>query len=190
MFSNKYVAIKVLNGASTEDVLAGRTLEQEAQARLSQPSPYSLHCLVRKSDFVMQGKGSAGRHLCYVMDACGATVDALQRMQGRFPLPTAKHILRHILRGIAHVHHCGVIHTDIKPDNILTSAVLSTEEVNEILISDPPRRHPTEISIDGEVQVAVSQPLPVSLLDILTSRRFVLSDFGAGESHSPTQWND
>ena len=35
-----------------------------------------------------------------------------------FPLPLAKRILLHVLRGIAHAHRSGVAHTNLKQDDI------------------------------------------------------------------------
>jgi serine/threonine protein kinase len=43
--------------------------------------------------------------------------DVLDR-EGRLPWRRALHIARHVLRGLDHAHREGVVHRDIKPDNI------------------------------------------------------------------------
>jgi serine/threonine protein kinase len=43
----------------------------------------------------------------------------LSFVQKDIPLPTTKRILRDALRGIAALHDRGIVHTDIKPNNIL-----------------------------------------------------------------------
>jgi serine/threonine protein kinase len=57
-----------------------------------------------------------GRYL--VMDYCeGGTLRQL--MQPRLPIGLAVAIVADVLRGLAHVHGHGMIHADVKPENIL-----------------------------------------------------------------------
>ena len=67
----------------------------------------------------MPGKGSSGEHMCLVTQILGEDVKTLHeaRIDKDFPLPLAKRILLHVLRGIAHAHRSGVVHTDLKHDN-------------------------------------------------------------------------
>jgi serine/threonine protein kinase len=60
--------------------------------------------------------GPSGRYL--VMDYCeGGTLRQL--MQRPVPIDQAVAIVADILRGLAHVHGRGIIHADVKPENIL-----------------------------------------------------------------------
>ena len=120
--------------------------------------------------------------MCFVSQLLGGDVNKLWKSGGGkpFPLPLAKRILLHTLRGIHHAHLSGVVHTDIKHDNIFFDAGLSNEQISELLNADPPRTHPPEQSIDGIVQAAVSQPLPVPSWTDALDRTFVLADFGNG----------
>ena len=62
-----------------------------------------------------------------------------------FPLPLAKRILLHALRGLAHMHNCEIVHTDLKHDNIMFDVGSLTQADIKVLIDeDPSRRHPPE----------------------------------------------
>lgn len=177
---NKFVAIKALTGYQTGLIFDGIVRELETLETVSSSS--SPHCLKLDSHFIIPGKGSAGIHLYLVTQLLGGDVRCLYRSKGReaFPLPLAKRMLLHMLRGIAHAHKCGVVHTDLKHDNIFFDNALSVEEIENIIKSDPPRRHDPEMSYDGTVSSAVSQPLPMPTLEEAMKRTFVLADFGSG----------
>ena len=53
-------------------------------------------------------------------------------------LPITKRILRDALRGIAALHNKGIVHTDIKPDNILVEWSEKDSEitVEQVQIAD------------------------------------------------------
>ena len=130
------------------------------------------------SDFTLPGKGSAGEHICLVTQVLGGDVKSLFSTHGQpFPLPLAKCILLHVLRGIAHAHKCGVVHADLKHDNIF----FSTPRTLTPLASDLPHRYPPEAFHDGMVHAAVSQPLPLLTTEQVVKRGFVVGDFGSVE---------
>jgi serine/threonine protein kinase len=131
------------------------------------------------------GKGQDGNHLCLVTDIWGGDIKALakNRTENRvFPLPLAKRILLHTLRGIVHMHSCEVVHTDLKPDNIMfDTGPLTQDDFTALIEANPSRRHPPEASWDCAVQAAVSQPLPLPSLSEAMARTYIVSDFGSGE---------
>ncbi|KAJ7602495.1 kinase-like protein [Mycena polygramma] len=137
----------------------------------------------------MLGRGSAGSHKCFVLPVYGGDVANLLRAQEGRPLElgTVKRISLHALRGIAHAHGRGVVHTDLKPDNIFFSTELRTADIERWMDEDPSRRHPPEMSDDGAMQAAVSQPLPMISEKDARRAMYVLSDFG---SAMPSQNHD
>ncbi|KAG5725224.1 Dual specificity protein kinase lkh1 [Termitomyces sp. T112] len=86
-------------------------------------------------------------------------------------------IILHILRGLAHTHKHGYIHSDLKLDNIFFSTNMSTQDITSLLENDPPRLHDPEYSPDGLVQSAVSQPLPIPSLEDAMKCTFLLGDY-------------
>ncbi|KAK0244245.1 kinase-like domain-containing protein [Armillaria nabsnona] len=109
---NSYVALEILNGHHTNLVEQNLVWELEVLECVSSPS--SPHCLGLLSHFTFPGKRNAGQHLCLVTKVLGGDVKSLFLKRGIFPLPLAKRILLHLLRGIAHAHSRGVVHTDVE----------------------------------------------------------------------------
>lgn len=158
----------------------GTSWEADALRYLSAypPSPYCVQLL---DEFTMAGRGSAGSHICFVLPLyCGDVKALMKSRKTPFDRPTAKRIMLHFLRGLAHMHHRGVVHTDIKPDNILFTTELDTNDLERWMKEDPSRRHPPEMSEDGIVQAAVSQPLPMISDELARRATYVVSDFGCG----------
>ncbi|OBZ71880.1 Serine/threonine-protein kinase SRPK, partial [Grifola frondosa] len=170
---NSYIALKILSGYTTDLVQRGRVQEFETLKRVSSP-PLTSHCLRGLiSSFTLPGKGSAGQHLCLPPRSSVET-----KHNQPFPLPVAKRIL-HLLRGTAHAHSRGVVHTDLKHYNIFFDADMSIDDFDTLLMSDPPCPHPVEASQDGLSQAAVSQPpLLIPTLQKAMQRTFVMADFG------------
>ncbi|KAL0954338.1 hypothetical protein HGRIS_003336 [Hohenbuehelia grisea] len=177
----KYVAVKALTGHMTD--MYNRALFWEADAlRLLSHQPALKHCVKLLDEFTIQGGGSAGSHLCLVMPLYGGDVKALAASRtGPFPIPLAKRIIQHVLLGIASAHKRGVVHTDLKHDNIFFETRASTAEIERWTTEDPPQMHPPENSIDGNVQAAKSQPMKLPSEEEALQATYLLADFGCAQ---------
>ncbi|KAJ7224018.1 kinase-like domain-containing protein [Mycena haematopus] len=182
---NGFVGVKALTGYMTQRNEKGTSWEAEALRYLSRPpSPYCVRLL---DEFTIPGRGSAGTHICFVLPLYGGDVKALMKSRKTpFELPTAKRIMLHFLRGLAHMHARDVVHTDIKPDNILFTTDLSTTALERWIQKDPSRRHPPEMSEDGIVHAAVSQPLPIISDELARRATYVFNTHDPSRSRSLT----
>ncbi|KAG6893141.1 hypothetical protein C0992_011167 [Termitomyces sp. T32_za158] len=175
---NEYVAIKALTGYQNSLSNYGRSYEFAALQAVTVTYPQAPHCLTISGAFSLSGKGTDGYHICYVTPLLGGNVEGLlSHLSCRPPFPLIKRIILHTLRGLAHTHRNGYIHTDLKLDNIFFSTKLSAQDISSLLETDPPRLHDPEYSPDGTVQAAVSQPLPYPSLEDAMACTFLLGDY-------------
>ncbi len=105
------VAIKVLHADLNRNREAAQRFQREAIAsgRLDHPN------IVGVSDFGILDDGP-----CYlVMEALeGESLGGRLEREQRIPWQAAVEILRGVLHGLRHAHDRGVVHRDIKPDNV------------------------------------------------------------------------
>jgi formylglycine-generating enzyme required for sulfatase activity/tRNA A-37 threonylcarbamoyl transferase component Bud32 len=108
------LAVKVLS----PDVIASHSVlerfrrEAETIARLSHPHIVPLHFIGQKDDLVY-----------LVMEAIdgGSLADRLER-EGQLPIDESARIFGEVASALAHAHKRGVVHRDIKPQNVLLDA--------------------------------------------------------------------
>lgn len=117
---DRQVALKVLRPELTAAVGSERFIREiQIVAQLSHPHVLPLY-----------DSGEIDGRLFYVMPYVegGSLRERLDR-DGRFSIPDATRILREVTDALAYAHGRGVIHRDIKPDNVLISG-------RHVLVSD------------------------------------------------------
>src|SRR4051794_3461253 len=107
----RHLAVKVLSPdlITSKTVLERFRREAETVAQLSHPNIVPLHFIGQKDD------------LLYLAMACidgGSVADRLEK-EGPLPIADASRIIAEVASALAHAHKRGVVHRDIKPQNVL-----------------------------------------------------------------------
>jgi serine/threonine protein kinase len=109
---DRVVAIKVLSEGGTPHLIERFHNEARLHARLQHPRIATLH------DFL-----EVSGQMCIVMEYVdGQSLDEHIRFAGRLPAPDALRIFHGIVEGVAYIHSHGIIHRDIKSNNIKITA--------------------------------------------------------------------
>ena len=108
---NRLVAIKILKAdlAQDEDFRRRFNAESQAVAQLSHPNIVSVYDVSRGGDteyIVME-----------LID--GITLKQYMEKRGQLNWRETLHFITQIMRGLSHAHSRGIIHRDIKPQNIM-----------------------------------------------------------------------
>ncbi len=108
---NRLVAIKILKDdyAQDEDFRRRFNTESQAVAQLSHPNIVSVYDVSRGGDveyIVME-----------LMD--GITLKQYMAKRGQLNWRESLHFITQIVRGLSHAHSRGIVHRDIKPQNIM-----------------------------------------------------------------------
>lgn len=176
-----------------------KLLEKIASANPSHPGRQHIVSLLDH----FEHSGPNGAHVCLVFEALGESVlSTIKRYQYRgLPVHIVKQITKQVLLGLDYLHReCGVIHTDLKPENVLISIDNAEEVIAESTISESgdmdktwkisqPPRYPsqTEYRIRPRRFVTRSQPLPSPASVVPKSFSSELSQtYGRDASSSPT----
>ena len=106
------VAIKIIKSDLSASLGHDRFLREiEIAARLRHPNIVPLY-----------DSGEAGDSLFFVMPyEDGQSLRERLREHGALPIPEALSVLRDVARALAYAHEHGVVHRDIKPDNVMRS---------------------------------------------------------------------
>jgi serine/threonine protein kinase/beta-lactam-binding protein with PASTA domain len=105
------VAIKVMESTFAQDqsFIDRFELEARAAARLHHPNVVAVH-----------DQGVDGEYVYLVMElVSGGTLRDLLREHRVLPVPLALSVLNPVLAALTSAHHAGLVHRDVKPENVL-----------------------------------------------------------------------
>lgn len=105
------VAIKLLNAQIADNPDSLRRFAKEARLLARANNPFVANLLEFNND--------SSIHFLAVEFVSGGTVANLLRKQGRLNEPTALALTLDVARGLSIAHQRGIVHRDIKPDNLL-----------------------------------------------------------------------
>lgn len=183
MDESEAVAIKVMNPELAQDTEYRRRFNREIQISRTLDHPN----VVRMIDFGEQD-GVLYLAMEYIQ---GETLRDLLPPKG-FPLPQALELAQGIVQGLIHAHQRGVVHRDLKPDNIMVTqgnlvkvmdlGLAKREESENVTrtgdtFGTPAYMAPEQIT-GASLQPATDQyALGVMLFEIVTGRRpFEIAD--------------
>ena len=108
---DRTVAIKIMHTelAADEDFAARFVREARSVAQLSHPNVVAVY-----------DQGSDGRHLYLAMEYVpGRTLRQLLNERGKLTPGQSLDIIESVLAGLAAAHQAGIVHRDVKPENVL-----------------------------------------------------------------------
>jgi len=115
---NRRVALKIQK--SSEDYYHAAineikllTAVRTEEDRVGRPS-----YLVRLHD-AFDVLGPNGTHPCMVFEPLGESLFGVMRNHQQLPFEAVQRITSHLLKGLDFLHSCNILHTDLKPENVL-----------------------------------------------------------------------
>jgi eukaryotic-like serine/threonine-protein kinase len=111
----RVVAMKVMNAgfADDPDFVARFTREARSAARLSHPNVVAV--------FDQGSDPDTGAVFLAMEYVAGRTLREVLRERGRLPAGEALDVMRQILAGLAAAERAGLVHRDVKPENVLVA---------------------------------------------------------------------
>jgi eukaryotic-like serine/threonine-protein kinase len=153
---DRLVAIKVLLTGAASDATRERFLrEARTAAKLSHPNIVPVH----RAD---ESNGQVWFSMGFVE---GESLGDRIRERGALPLTDVVRVMREVSWALAYAHARGVIHRDVKPDNIMLDRETGRTMVTDFGIARDLRSSDTRLTADGSVLGTVHYMSPEQAAD-------------------------
>lgn len=108
---NRIVALKILPEqiSGNNDLIVRFKREAKAAAQINHPNVVTIHEIGNDADI----------HYIAMEYIKGQTIDEFIKEKGQVEIKTALNIIQQVLKGLQAAHEKGIIHRDIKPQNII-----------------------------------------------------------------------
>jgi serine/threonine protein kinase len=122
------VAIKFIHPhlLTAEDVVTRFMIEAQTASRINHPNVVSIY------DFGRTSTEDGGRPFLVMELVAGADLATVSQREGLLPIPRILRILREVLLALAEAHRVGVVHRDVKPENIVLEPRKGGESVKVV----------------------------------------------------------
>lgn len=137
------VAVKVMNPAKARDVAARRRFIRESQAAAAVEHPHVMT--------IHQVGEDRGLPFIVMQYLQGRTLAELHRAGERLSLGDVLRIGREIAEGLAAAHACGLVHRDIKPDNIFLSGRGQSVRIIDFGLARDVGTESSQVTVDGAI---------------------------------------
>src|SRR5262249_15518355 len=110
---DRHVALKVLNDSLAHDQGYLDRFHREARSGVLLNHPNVVRTYAAGQD------RATGKHYLVLEYVDGPSAEALLRHRGKLSVGDAVHVALDVARALEHAHSKGIVHRDVKPDNIL-----------------------------------------------------------------------
>ena len=138
---DRRVAIKVMKPAKARDPAARRRFIRESQAAAAVEHPHVMT--------IHQVGEDRGLPFIVMQYLEGTTLADHGRGRDRLPLREVVRIGREIAEGLAAAHRRGLVHRDIKPDNVFLEGDARTVRIIDFGLARDFSGDPTTVTVDG-----------------------------------------
>uniref|UniRef100_A0A2N9FF35 Protein kinase domain-containing protein n=1 Tax=Fagus sylvatica TaxID=28930 RepID=A0A2N9FF35_FAGSY len=117
--NSRFQCFPSVMAVKSAEVSISASLQKEKEVHNNvQGCPNVIHCFGEDITFSAQQNGEMAYNLLLEY-ASGGTLSDLINNSGLLPESDVKRYTKSILRGLTHIHNCGYVHCDLKPDNVL-----------------------------------------------------------------------
>jgi serine/threonine protein kinase len=117
--NSRFQCFPSVMAVKSAEVSISASLQKEKEVHNNvQGCPNVIHCFGEDITFSAQQNGEMVYNLLLEY-ASGGTLSDLINNSGLLPESDVKRYTKSILRGLTHIHNCGYVHCDLKPENVL-----------------------------------------------------------------------